>query len=155
MISLNAHRSAIGLFNLSLCPNFSKLRQCIILSRSTVNCKSHFLIFFASSICYVSLMILLIQSGDIEVNPGPIQRVIRGSFHQRDQKFGQTAGTQCMCNALYSVGYSIMKKVCYWSSWDMDYILTAGNSIYSSLGFRLQLLSVDELPDSICRFDLY
>ena len=85
-------------------------------------------------------MILLIQSGDIEINPGTIQRVIRGSFHQGDQSFGQTPGTQCMCNALYSVGYSIIKKVRYWSTWDMDYILTAGNSLYSSLGFRSQLL---------------
>ena len=91
-------------------------------------------------------MILLIQSGDSEINPGPIQRVIRGPFHQGDQRFGQTAGTQSMCNALYSVGYLIIKKVCYW---DMDYILTGGNSLYSSLGFRSQLLSVDELPDSI------
>ena len=129
---------------------FSKLRQCIIPSRSTVNCKSHLLIFFALSICYVSLMILLIQSGDIEINPGPIQRVIRRSFHQGDQRFEQTAGTQCMCNALYSVGYSIIKKVHYWSTWDMGYMLTAGNSLYSSLGFTSQLLSVDELPDSIC-----
>ena len=32
----------------------------------------------------------------------------------------------------------------------MGYILTAGNSLYSSLGFRSQLLSIDELPDSIC-----
>ena len=32
----------------------------------------------------------------------------------------------------------------------MDYILTAGNRLYSSLGFRSQLLSADELPDSIC-----
>ena len=95
-------------------------------------------------------MILLIQSGDIEINPGPIQRVIRGSFHQRDQRFGQTAGTQCMYNTLYSVGYSIIKKVRYWSTLDMDYILTAENSPYSSLGFTSQLLSVDELPDSIC-----
>ena len=89
---------------------------------------------------------LLIQSGDSEINPRPIQRVIRGPFHQEDQRFGQTAGTQSMCNALYSVGYSIIKKVCYW---DMDYILTGGNSLYSSLGFRSQLLSVDELPNSI------
>ena len=150
MISLNAYRSTIGLFNLSLCPNFSKLHQCIIPSRSTVNCKSHLLIFFALTICYVSLMILLIQSGDIEINLRPIQRVIRGSFYQGDQRFGKTASTQCMCNALYSVGYSIIKKVRYWSTWDMDYILTAGNSLYSSLGFRSQLLSVDEPPDSIC-----
>ena len=150
MISLNAYRSTIGLFNLSLCPNFSKLHQCIIPSRSTVNCKSHLLIFFALTICYVSLMILLIQSGDIEINLRLIQRVIRGSFYQGDQRFGKTASTQCMCNALYSVGYSIIKKVRYWSTWDMDYILTAGNSLYSSLGFRSQLLSVDEPSDSIC-----
>ena len=32
----------------------------------------------------------------------------------------------------------------------MDYKLTAGNSLYSSLGFRPQWSSVDELPDSIC-----
>ena len=74
---------------------------------------------------------------------------MRGSFNQGDQRFGQTAGTQCMCNALYSVGYSIIKKVHYWSTWDMGYILTAGNSLYSSLRFRSQLLSVDELPHSI------
>ena len=55
-----------------------------------------------------------------------------------------------MCNALYSVGYSIINKVCYWSTWDTDYVLMAGNSLYSSLGLRLQLLSVDDLPDSIC-----
>ena len=53
-------------------------------------------------------MILLIQSGDIEINHGPSQRVITGSFHQGDQRFGQTASTQCMCNALYSVGCSII-----------------------------------------------
>ena len=32
----------------------------------------------------------------------------------------------------------------------MDYILTARNSLYSSLGFRSQLLNVDELSDLIC-----
>ena len=95
-------------------------------------------------------MMLLIQSGDIEINPGPIQRDIRGSFHQGDQRSGQTAGTQCMCNALYSVSYLIIKKVRYWGTWDMGYILTAGNSLYSSLEFRSQLSSVDELPDLIC-----
>ena len=68
-------------------------------------------------------MILLIQSGGIEINPGPIQRVTRGSFHKGDQRFGQTAGTKCMCNALYSVGYSTIKKVRYWSTWDMDYTI--------------------------------
>ena len=138
MISLNAYQSTIGLFNLSLCPNLSKLRQCIIPSRSTVNCKNYLLIFFALSICYLSLMILLIQSGGIEINPGPIQRVIRGSFHKGDQRFGKTAGTKCMCNALYSVGYSIIKKVRYWSTWDMDYIICLILIAEISMGFHHQ-----------------
>ena len=76
-----------------------------------------------------------------------IKELIRGLFHQGNQRFGQTAGTQYMSNSLYSVGYAIIKKVRYWRTWDMDYILTAGSSLYSSLGFRSQLLSVDELPD--------
>ena len=102
MILLNAYRSTIGLFSLSLCPNFSKLRQCIIPSRSTVNCKSHLSIFFASSICYVSLMILLIQSGDIEINPEPIQRVIRGSFDQGVQRLGKPRYTVYVQRSVFS-----------------------------------------------------
>ena len=73
-------------------------------------------------------MILLIQSEDIETNPGPIQRVIRDSFHKGDKRFGQTAGTQRMRNSLYSVGYLMIKKVRYLITWDMDYILTAENN---------------------------
>ena len=136
MISPYAYRSTIWLFNLSLCPNFSNFSfsQRIIPSRSTVNCKSHLLIFFALSICYLSLMILFIQSEDIETNPGPIRRVIRGSFHQGDQRFGQTAGMQCMCNALYSVGYLIIRKVRYSSTWDMDYILKQEIAYTAALG---------------------
>ena len=89
-------------------------------------------------------MLLRIQSGDIEINVWPIQRVVRGSFHEGHQRFGQTSGTQCMCNALYSVGYSIIKKVCQWTTLDMDCIFIAGNSLHSTLGFRSQLFSVSE-----------
>ena len=79
-------------------------------------------------------MILFIQSGDIETNPRPIQRVIRGSFHQGDQRFGQTSGIQCMCNALHSVDYLIIKKVRYSSTWDMDYILYQEIAYIAALG---------------------
>ena len=94
-------------------------------------------------------MLLLTQSADIEINPGPIQRVIRGSFHQGDQRFQEMAGTQCMFNAFYSVGYSMIKKARHWTTWDMDYIVIAGNSLYGTLEFRAQWLSVDELPSLI------
>ena len=64
-------------------------------------------------ICYASFMLLLIQSEGIEINSRHIQRVMRSSFHQEDQTFGQEEGTECMCNVLYSVGYSIIMKICH------------------------------------------
>ena len=62
MISLNAYRSTIGLCNLSLCPKFSKLRQCIIPSRSTVNCKSHFYLFIYLFIIFISSWYKIVKS---------------------------------------------------------------------------------------------
>ena len=100
-------------------------------------------------LCYASLILLLIQSGDIEIYPGLIERVIRAILHQEDQKSAQTVGTQCMYNALYSVGYLIIKKVRHFTTWDMHYILIVGNILYSALGFRSQLLSVDKFPSSV------
>ena len=149
MIPLDAYGSTSGLFNLRLCPSFDKFYLNTCPRKNTVDDYwSHFFII-STVICHASLMLLVIQSGDIEINPGLIQRVIWGSFYQGDQRFGQMAGTQCMCNALYSVGYSIIKKVRHWTTWDMDYIIITGNSLYSTLGFRSRLLSADELPDSI------
>lgn len=70
-------------------------------------------------------MLLLIQLRDIKINPEAIQRVIQGSFNQKTKRFGQTASTQFM----YSAGYMIIKKVHCWTTWDMNYILIAGNSL--------------------------
>ena len=44
--------------------------------------------------------------GDIESNPGPTPmlnflKVVQGSFHQGDPKFGYTAGVQCACIFIY------------------------------------------------------
>ena len=88
---------------------------------------------------------ITIQSTDIDIYPGRIESVIKGFLHQRKQRFGQTLGTQCMCNALYLVAYLTIRKVRHFTTWDMDYILIAGNSLYSTLGPRSQLLSDDKL----------
>ena len=53
--------------------------------------------------------------GDVESNPGPttydLLKVVQGSFHQGDPKFGQTAGIQCACNSLFSLCWSSIKRV--------------------------------------------
>ena len=49
---------------------------------------------------------LLLISGDIENNHGPvtkIQKAVFGSFHPGHSKFGGTAWIQCLCNAFYAI----------------------------------------------------
>ena len=44
---------------------------------------------------------LLSLSNDIEMNPGPeMERVVAGSFHQGNGKFGNLAGRQCCAVSL-------------------------------------------------------
>ena len=52
------------------------------------------------------LVVRLIIDGDIESNPGPtcvIEKAIDDSYHQGDQRFGNTAGDYCACNSLYAL----------------------------------------------------
>ena len=96
---------------------------------------------------------LLLLGGDIESNPGPpvtgkIQKVVLGTFHQGHTKFGDTAGMQCSCNALYAICFSIVKKVSIWKSYDLDYILEKGDETFKHLGISRPLF-MSELPRNI------
>lgn len=71
------------------------------------------------------------------------------SFHQGDARFSDTAGMQCMCNALLSICYSTVKNAWYWAYWDLDYILTHENHLYVNLNHGSDFLDVDELPMNI------
>ena len=54
----------------------------------------------------LALVVRLIIDGDIESNPGPtcvIEKAIDDSYHQGDQRFGNTAGDYCACNSLYAL----------------------------------------------------
>ena len=78
----------------------------------------------------------LLTDGDIESNPGPaysIKKSVLGSFHQAHVKFGETAGIQCSCNALYSICFSIVKKVSLWKAFDLDYILDHGDAVFKTI----------------------
>ena len=96
---------------------------------------------------------LLLLGGDIESNPGPpvtgkIQKFVLGTFHQGHAKFGDTAGIQCSCNALYAICFSIVKKVSIWKSYDLDYILDKGDKTFKLLGISRPLFMC-ELPRNI------
>ena len=84
----------------------------------------------------LALVVRLIIDGDIESNPSPtyvIEKAIRGSYHQDDQRFGNTAGIQCACNSLYALCWSQIKKVNSWNTSDLDHILTEGDKLHITL----------------------
>lgn len=91
------------------------------------------------------------MASDVQSNPGPVNpdKIVMGSFHQGDSRFGESAGSQCMCNALWAICYSSIASVRYWTEWDLDRILTLGNDLYVSLGYTSQYLALDDLPNSI------
>ena len=97
---------------------------------------------------------LLLLGGDIESNPGPsqitgkIEKVALGIFHQGHSIFGDTAGIQCPCNALYAICFSIVKIVSIWKSYDLDYILENGDETFKLLGISRPLF-MSELPHNI------
>ena len=94
------------------------------------------------------LGIFLLNSGDIETNPGPTFSIktVQVSYHQNNPKYGRTAGTQCICNSLVGACYAKIKQVHYWTTWELDTILDLGNETYSGLGYVDEYLSFDELP---------
>ena len=63
-------------------------------------------------------------------------------------KFGNSAGTQCSCNALFAICFSIIKKVSIWKSWDLDCILEHGDELFKSVGIP-RALSMNELPNNV------
>ena len=88
---------------------------------------------------------------DAESNPGPtysIEKVIEGSFHHVNPRFGRTAGEQCTCNSLFSLCWSQVKTVSRWNKNDLNHVLTEGDLLHKSLNF-VDMLTADVLPRSI------
>ena len=61
--------------------------------------------------------------------------------------FGVTAGRQSACNALYSIAWSVVKRISQWKSFDLDHIIMTGDRMY-----KLLKLNVDVLPREIYMF---
>ena len=96
-------------------------------------------------------LLKLLIDGDIESYPGPtcnFLKVVQGSFHQGDPKFGHTAGVQCACNSLFAICWSVIKRVTVWSTYDLDYILANGDFMYKSLHTD-EVLTLDDLPPNV------
>ena len=118
MLGIEAHRFAAGRFyttamkllNLEVVSATSRKQQTYCSRKFSKNCLGNYkvsLIFGFAFLCslYFTSIGLLQLSGDVESNPGPtysIEKVIQGSFHQGNPRFGKTAGVQCTCDSLFA-----------------------------------------------------
>ena len=174
MISIQAYRTVIGLFYLKArrigqqqsnvhvaAAQQQQQHQNSHFNNSLTLLDTYFLrtfimIFIGIVIyCNVNLAFLkllkLMCDGDIETNPGPtytILKVVKASYHQGNTRFGSKAGTQCACNSLFALDWSIIRKVSFWNTNDLDYILDIGNSLYNKLNLD-RPLSINDLPSSV------
>ena len=108
---------------------------------------------FNINMAFLKVSLLLI-AGDIESNPGPvdhIRKAVLGSFHQGNDRFGNSSGNQCTCNALYAICFSLIKKVNIWKSWDLDYVLDHGDALYKTIvgTNTARPLFLTELPNQV------
>jgi hypothetical protein len=114
---------------------------------------------------------LLIQSGDVETNPGPLMNVnlddlypyhikysLKGNLHQASPLFsGEYGGNQCVCNAIWALcelrlkvsdnNFPIDASV-------IDEILLKGDKLYGNiigLG-EIRYLRINELPNKLPAF---
>ena len=111
--------------------------------------------FFLMLLCNVEMSFLLIMmlmiAGDVESNPGPtynILKIVKASYHQGNPMFGYSAGKQCLCNALFAICWNLAKKVCFWNSIDLDFILIKGDALYKILCLD-RYLGPEDLPEQI------
>ena len=69
---------------------------------------------FVCAIILVLFKVALKVAGDIESNTGPydLLKSVQGNFSQGNVgMFGETAGHQCACNALFSICWSLVRKI--------------------------------------------
>ena len=93
MISIEAYRLSVGSFNNCKQLNLSTICKAILVGSHSSIRKISGLLRPARFITLFFLGMILINSGNIETNPGPSFSIktIRGSYHQNNPKYGRTA----------------------------------------------------------------
>ena len=117
------YATAIKLSSLGIVSTTSRKQPTYCSRNFRENCLGNYkvsLIFGFVLLCsmYFRSISLLQLSGDVESNPGPtysIEKVIQGSFHQGNPRFGRTASVQCVCNSLFALCWSKVKTVSRWN----------------------------------------
>ena len=63
-----------------------------------------------------------------------IKKSIQATHYQGHLNYRESAGMQCTSNAYFSIAYYVTKKLSFWKSCDLDYILEKGDILFKSVG---------------------
>ena len=141
MIILEAYRSFTGCFYIAVSQICWQTHCQISRVFFNVSCLSSGLLvlqrvkFPQFHVLLALLSSITLLSGNIGNNPGPVAATITRSNHQGDFRFEQSTGIQCICNALFSSWYSVVRKVQYWMKSDLvwlTFFITISGMLQSS-----------------------
>ena len=83
------------------------------------------------------------------LSSGTSTKIVRSTHHQRDLRYGATAGIQCSCMSLMSVCWnSFISETTWDGGTDLDIILENGDRLFKSLN-QYRLPGVNELTSTV------
>ena len=83
------------------------------------------------------------------LSSGTSTKIVRATHHQRDLRYGATAGIQCSCMSLMSVCWnSFISETTWDGGTDLDIILENGDRLFKSLN-QYRLPGVNELTSTV------
>ena len=77
-----------------------------------------------------------------------VLKSFQGSYNKGHKRCGPTAGIQCTCVSIFSLCWSVLRKVSIWQSHDLDNMVCTGDKICQDLGVS-KYLNVDDFPVKI------
>jgi len=76
------------------------------------------------------------------------EKVVQGNFNLTHQMFGKQAGKQSSMIVLFSVCWTKIRRISLWKSFDLDYVLHKGDTVFKDLKVEMPL-NVKDFPDKI------
>ena len=77
-----------------------------------------------------------------------IIRVVQGTHHQDEVRYGTSRGIQCSCMSLISVSWALFKSPGLWDKFDLRCILGKGDLLFKFIG-TFRYLGIEEFPQKV------
>ena len=77
-----------------------------------------------------------------------ISRVVQGTHHQCDVRYGTSSGIQCSCMSPISVSWTLFKSPGLWDKFDLGCIVSKGDQLFKFVG-KFRYLGIKDLKQEL------